>query len=424
MKTTHRYILEPYKGMNTRYRCPHCEKPKSYTRYINAETGQYLGDNIGKCERLLKCGFHQLPPLETKCLNVPFKEFKEYNSKTFLMTVENEIRFYLPKSQVYEVLNTSCYVSEWYLNNTLKKPEYFTTDIRYYTADKTLKQICNIKSEPLKPQQRTVNYIPVDQFKASLIGQETNHFVKYLIDLFGVEVAGKLVSQYFIGNSKHQFTRKDFPDYKSEKGATVFWQIDTHGKVRTGKIMLYSPFNGKRIKEPFNHVTWVHSLLKTPVFELKQCLFGEHLLIDKSKPVAIVESEKTAIIASIYLPQFIWLAVGSLSNLNAEKCQVLKGRQVTLFPDLNGFEKWSIKAKELSHITFFIVSDLLERKANEAERKQGLDLADFLIRFNYKDFEVTKPIKKTFNLGAFPYCNMRKNHLETFTANPRNHKIK
>ncbi len=32
------------------------------------------------------------------------------------------------------------------------------------------------------------------------------------------------------------------------------------------------------------------------------------------------------------------------------------------------------------------VSDLLERKATEAERKQGLDLADYLIKFNYKDF--------------------------------------
>lgn len=76
-----------------------------------------------------------------------------------------------------------------------------------------------------------------------------------------------------------------------------------------------------------------------PDFELKQCLFGEHLLRDKAKPIAIVESEKTAIIASVYLPQFIWLAVGSLTNLNAEKCSVLKGRTVTLFPDLNGFEK-------------------------------------------------------------------------------------
>ena len=125
-------------------------------------------------------------------------------------------------------------------------------------------------------------------------------------------------------------------------------------------------------------------------------MFGEHLLIDKTKPVAIVESEKTAVIASVYLPQFIWLAAGSLTNLNAEKCCVLKGRIVTLFPDLNGFEKWSNKAKELSGLAIFTVSDLLERKANETEKQQGFDLADYLITMDIKEFikpKATEPIE-------------------------------
>jgi len=56
------------------------------------------------------------------------------------------------------------------------------------------------------------------------------------------------------------------------------------------------------------------------------------------------------------------------------------------FPDLNGFDKWSSKAKELSHLAVFTVSDLLERKATEAEKKQGFDLADYLIKFDYKEF--------------------------------------
>ncbi len=145
---------------------------------------------------------------------------------------------------------------------------------------------------------------------------------------------------------------------------------------------------GKRIKKPFNHISWVHTVLKLQNFNLKQCFFGEHLLHEKHKPVAIVESEKTAIIASIYLPNFIWLAVGSLTNLNKEKCNILKGRSVILFPDLNGFEKWSVKAKEFSHIANFIVSDLLERKANNEEKEQGLDLADYLTRYEYKEFVI------------------------------------
>jgi hypothetical protein len=150
--------------------------------------------------------------------------------------------------------------------------------------------------------------------------------------------------------------------------------------------MLYSPTTGKRTKQPYDHIYWAHKALKQPEFELKQCLFGEHLLADTTKPVAIVESEKTAIISSVYLPQFIWVAVGSLTNLNADKCAILKGRNIILYPDLNGFEKWNSKAKELSNFATFEISNYLETIATEAERKQGLDIADYLIRFDYKTF--------------------------------------
>jgi hypothetical protein len=152
-----------------------------------------------------------------------------------------------------------------------------------------------------------------------------------------------------------------------------------------------------------------------PEFELKQCLFGEHLLIDKTKSVAIVESEKTALIASVYLPQFIWLAVGSLASLNAEKCSVLKGRRVILFPDLNGFEKWNSKAKELSYITNFTVSDLLERKATDAEREQGLDLADYLMRFDFQQFGLSKPTEPT--LPSQPLVEVKTDEKYNFVDN-------
>ncbi len=326
----HKYILEPYKGMSTRYHCPDCNKGKTFSLYIDTETGEHINPNVGRCNRESNCGYHYTP--------------KQYFQ-------DNNISFDTPQPKAY-------------------------------------------KPRPVTPQPKPVSFIPVEVFKASLKGYEANHFVKFLIDLLGVEVASELVSRFFIGTSKHQFANIEFPNYKSEKGATVFWQIDTQGKVRTGKIMLYSPTTGKRVKQPFNHITWVHKALKQPEFELRQCLFGEHLLNvaeNKTKPIAIVESEKTAVIASVYLPQFIWLAVGSLTNLKAEKCSVLKGRTVTLFPDLNGFDKWSIKAKELSHLANFTVSNLLERKATEAERQQGFDLADYLIKFDYKAFAIPLP---------------------------------
>ena len=115
-------------------------------------------------------------------------------------------------------------------------------------------------------------------------------------------------------------------------------------------------------------------------------------------PVALVESEKTAIIASLYFPQFAWLAAGSLTGLSTAKCKILAGRTVVLFPDIGGYEKWSIKAKELSSITKFIVSDLLERNATEEERRLGRDLADYLLKFEPDDFVDSEHQIKTVSI--------------------------
>jgi hypothetical protein len=191
-----------------------------------------------------------------------------------------------------------------------------------------------------------------------------------------------LIGRYFIGTSKHW------------NGATVFWQIDKNGKIRTGKIMLYNSETGRRVKEPFNQISWVHTAVKLSDYKLKQCFFGEHLLKDNNMPVAIVESEKTAIIASVYLPQFIWLAAGGSEGLSEEKFRVLQGHNVVLYPDLNCFDKWEKKAYELSHIDRISISDLLEKKATDEERRQGADLVDYLVRFNYPELSSCKSISK------------------------------
>lgn len=217
-----------------------------------------------------------------------------------------------------------------------------------------------------KPQPPT-SFIDPELFKKSLAAYGSNNFIKFLLTIFDQTTVNKLISKYLIGTSSH------WP------GSTVFWQIDEQGRIRTGKVMLYNPSTGKRVKEPFNHLTWTHKVLKLNDYSLKLCLFGEHLLkAEHVKPVAIVESEKTSIIASVYLPEFIWLAVGGLSQLTAERCKPLKGRRVILYPDLNAYDKWLVKGNELG----FKTSNVLENKATEDEKKQGFDIADFLLRVN------------------------------------------
>jgi hypothetical protein len=144
------------------------------------------------------------------------------------------------------------------------------------------------------------------------------------------------------------------------------------------------------VKEPINKISWVHTVLKLADFHLSQCLFGEHLLKGNNKPVAIVESEKTAVIASCYLPDFIWLACGGCGNLSVKICEPLKGRKVVLFPDAGKYNEWSEKAKALSSICTVSVSYLIEKEASEAERKAGFDLADYLVKFPLFEFSEHK----------------------------------
>jgi len=233
--------------------------------------------------------------------------------------------------------------------------------------------------------KKRLSFIKVDLLKQSRTAYKQNNFVQWLKANFGPAITNDLISRYHIGTSKHWF------------GATIFWQIDKQGKVRTGKIMLYNRQTGRRIKtEKSKYINWVHSVLKLEDFELKQCFFGEHLLNQyPASPVAIVESEKTAIIASIFLPRFIWLSVGSLTNLNLEKCKVLAGRKVFLFPDLNAYDKWKIKSNEISELmpgTSFVISDFLQAKAPEADKQKGLDLADYLIKNQQRNSTVNTEI--------------------------------
>lgn len=376
------YTLEPYKGKATRYQCPKCKHNGTFSRYVNTETREQIPGDYGRCERVKNCGYHAKPPIERKpieikCLYVRFNKCEVYSPKAYKLHIEGK-EFFIPQKAVFELAEKHCYASESFLNRSDNKIPHNETDYKMFTGQYNSFNAPKPQPRQVVPDQKPFSLIPVEALTESLKPEayETNHFVNYLIKLFGARVASEAISQYYIGTSKHW------------NGATVFWQLDINNKLRAGKIILYNPTTGKRVKDRTN---WAHSVLKLPDYALKQCFFGEHLLNGNTKPVAIVESEKTAVIASVYLPRFIWLATGGKQGLNPEKCSVLKGRAVTLWPDLNCFNDWENKVKELSHIAKFNVSDLLEVKATEAEKVSGLDLADYLIKFDLSEFIKSTP---------------------------------
>jgi hypothetical protein len=237
---------------------------------------------------------------------------------------------------------------------------------------------------PLPPP----SFISKEILKASLKDYGNNNFVQFLISRFGKETAEHLTANYYIGTSKHRH------------GANVFWQIDKNGYCRTGKVMQYDAATGKRDRSI--NPTWVHSLLRIEPFVLSQCFFGEHLIPKcASAALCIVESEKTAIIASAYFPECVWIASSGKDGLNPGKMSAIKDRRIRLFPDAGlpdksgktPFEMWSAFAADMVKDGYCVtVSNLIERKATQDERAAGYDLADYLLMLEYHTTAAPAPL--------------------------------
>lgn len=130
--------------------------------------------------------------------------------------------------------------------------------------------------------------------------------------------------------------------------------------------------------------SWTTLVVIGGKWRLSQCLFGEHLLLDKvNANVALVESEKTAVICSLLLPEYIWLATGGKSQFN-DRLMILKGRKVTAFPDIDGYKEWRKKAKNYPMLDITI-SDILERNATPEQRERQVDIADVLLEEMLKE---------------------------------------
>ncbi len=202
----------------------------------------------------------------------------------------------------------------------------------------------------------------------------SNHLITYLKTMIPSSAIDRIIADYRLASTPDQ--------------AIIFLQIDQDNQCRTGKIMQYNPATGHRIKDPDKpgRINWLHSILKRrkqlpPDWQLTQCLFGEHLLPQhQDKTIALVESEKTAIICSAMMPQYLWLATGGKSGLTAERLASLKGRKIIVFPDIDAFKDWQQKIFTFPHLDIRI-SRLLEDNATPADRAAHIDLADWILKY-------------------------------------------
>ena len=229
------------------------------------------------------------------------------------------------------------------------------------------------------------SFVDSELMERTLTNYDMNPLYIYLSGVLSKDETSRIFQLYHVGTSKKW------------GGSTVYWQIDWKGNVRTGKIMLYDSTTGHRVKEPRSYVSWVHTELNLQDYNLKHCLCGEHLLSEKpTKPVAIVESEKSALIATHYMPEFIWLATGGMHGcFKFDVVNVLKGRSVMLCPDLGAKEVWQAKMPLLTSVCSKVVlSGSLEQCATDEQRKYGLDIVDFLLMTDTPQIILDKMIQR------------------------------
>jgi hypothetical protein len=327
--TVYRYNLD---RSSKKYTCPGC-KQKRLVRVVDTETAELLPEHVGRCDRENGCGYN-------------------YTWNQYLKEQGNALAPFI-----------------------------------------------DVKTVEVKP----IEFIPLKYLTRSLSHYQCNNLYLFLETLFTERVAVDLCKRYLIGTSKLW------------KGATVYPQIDEEGRLRQLKIMLYNPETGKRVKagETVERYDKKQSRYLTEVTEdacskiygkflgedtkglnLEQTFFGHHLLREyPAKDVCIVESEKTALICSVYMPSAVWLATGGASGCRWKEYAVynaLRDRKVIFFPDYGYFNKktgktcyqeWSERVERIKEVLpcRMLVSDVLEKGLAHLERRDE-DFADLLLK--------------------------------------------
>lgn len=202
------------------------------------------------------------------------------------------------------------------------------------------------------------DFISPDLVRSTFRDFNKNVFFNFLTKTFDLETARVLQEKYNIGTAKH--------------GGTIFWQKDRDGKFRTGKVFYYQR-NGRRDKQKGS---WYLHKQVNKDYRLVQVFFGEHLMIEEpKKPIALCESEKTAILMSVLQPEYNWLAAGGSNMLNVQRLMRLH-RLDLVSPDEGQFELWE------KQTAFFKEREMdirVEKAFREGKVESGNDILDLYL---------------------------------------------
>ncbi len=203
-----------------------------------------------------------------------------------------------------------------------------------------------------------------------------------LLNLFPRDLVLKAIDEYHVGFESFDTGRLD--------RTVLFWQVNENGNILNAKRICYK-CGGHRDKKVPPMLIWPRK---------PQCLYGLHRYTPQNRhmPVAIVESEKSALIMSIVKPEYLWMATGSLNNFNERFLLPVKEAAITAFPDTDypsqkgvfkssSFTLWERAAQQMNRNGWNIkISNALEDTATIPQRMDKIDVADIIIEKAKEDF--------------------------------------
>ena len=170
---------------------------------------------------------------------------------------------------------------------------------------------------------------------------------------------------------------------KTKNGQPIFWMIDD----------MLNPLDAHILPD-----TWMSSLLKRrePIlscWRVQHCLFGLHLVshtdgadnADDTKPIAIVESEQSAVVLSELFPECLWMAYATIHHLSPDLLAPLVGRSATFYPRTDPtlstylfFEDYADLVRRNYDINV-TVDTVLEDHATNDQKERCIDILDFIL---------------------------------------------
>lgn len=258
----------------------------------------------------------------------------------------------------------------------------------------------------IKPE---IDHIPQEDFdrfaKRNLLDRRYNRmgaFQSNLIMRWGKEKAEKTLEEHDVWLTR---------DYRrDQKYGTAFVQRDITGKIRNVKIVAYKS-DGHRVKDgedclvyDWRQRAYVNRpdgnkaslvgkrIMYKHTLTAKQCFFNENCLARyPDKPVAMVESEKSVVACTMAAPDYVWIGTGGQFGCrwyDPEVYEVLRGRDVTLFPDTDAYEDWKTRAEmmKLDGINVSIFRLEAAGCVTEEDRVKGLDIADYFTRLQEQQY--------------------------------------